>query len=92
MAGEPSLPPRLEAEVERIYLNEEYEFLTVTLRLADGRRMSVDFGRESDVARDVLEALATGVPRAFRELHEREVLLPRLAPPIVEEDWETASG
>ena len=33
---DPEIPRRLEAEVERLFLNDEYEFLTVTLRLGDG--------------------------------------------------------
>jgi hypothetical protein len=77
---EPELPRRLEAEVERLFLNDEYEFLTVTLRLDDGRRLTLDFERDSDLARDLLEVLADHVPAALTALEAAEPLLTRFAP------------
>ena len=77
---EPELPRRLEAEVERLYLNDEYEFLTVTLRLGDGRRLTLDFERESELARELLEVLADHVPQALTALDAAEPMLTRFAP------------
>jgi hypothetical protein len=77
---EPELPRRLEAEVERLYLNDEYEFLTVTLRLGDGRRLTLDFERDSELARDLLEVLADHIPAALTALEAAEPILTRFAP------------
>jgi len=77
---DPSIPRRLEAEVERLYLNDEYEFITVTLRLDDGRRLTLDFPRDSVLARELLEVLAEHVPQALTALDAAEPLLTRFAP------------
>jgi predicted kinase len=77
---EPAIPRRLEAEVERLYLNDEYEFLTVTLRLGDGRRLTLDFERDSELARELLEVLAEHVPTALTALDAAEPVLTRFAP------------
>jgi hypothetical protein len=77
---EPSIPRRLEAEVERLYLNDEYEYLTVTLRLGDGRRLTLDFERDSELARELLEVLAEHVPTALTALDAAEPVLTRFAP------------
>ena len=80
MTPEPELPHRLEAEVERLYLNDEYEFLTVTLRLGDGRRLTLDFERDSELARDLLEVLADHIPATLTALEAAEPILTRFAP------------
>ena len=77
---DPGIPRRLEAEVERLFLNDEYEFLTVTLRLGDGRRITLDFERDSDLARDLLEVLADHIPAALTALEAAAPMLPRFAP------------
>ena len=86
MASDPQFPRRIEAEVERLSLHEDYEFISATLRLADGRRMTLDFGRESRLARDILEVLAERLPELVAELHDGELLLTRIAPPDVDAD------
>jgi hypothetical protein len=78
--NDPQIPRRLEAEVERLFLNDEYEFLTVTLRLGDGRRLTLDFERESALARELLEVLADHVPTALSALDAAEPMLTRFAP------------
>ena len=86
MEGQPQLPRRVEVELLRLHLDEDYDFLSATLRLPDRRLMTFDFSRDSRLARDLLEALAERLPEHVSELHEGELLLTRIAP--VEDDDE----
>ena len=86
MEGDPQLPSRLEVELVRLHLDEDYDFLSATLRLTDGRMLTLDFGRDSSFARDLVDALAERLPAYVAELHAGELLLTRIAP--VEEDTE----